>query len=225
MTVYLKLAERAAAASYLYHTVLLLDVSGSMEQGDWPPSRLAGAVQAANRLIDVKVSKYPDDQIGIVTFSNIALVRHAVAPVRHNATSLRDSLTQIGTGSCTALTDGLITAVTQLSEGLARPVSSSTGVGGACAGGITEPLRQIIVLTDGEHNEGPDPVPYAMEAKRAGFVFDVVGIGTPAALNQTCLKAIASPRLDGSPRYCFIGDAQELAGKLSELAHHYIQPM
>jgi Ca-activated chloride channel family protein len=232
MNVYLSYAEHSSVGLYLCRTVLVLDVSGSMDQADWPPSRLAGAVQAASQLIDVKAAKYPNDQFGVVTFSNVAVVRHPVAPISSSEASLRAALSQISAGGCTALTDGLVMGVKQLSECSVEIAPPSTGAEGACAGGrpqcadVAVPtVRQIVVLTDGQHNEGPDPVPYAQEVKRAGFVVDVVGIGTQADLDQTCLKAIASPKLDGTPRYCFIGDAQELSSKLRELAHHYIQPL
>ena len=232
MSNYTQFAEHGCNQSPPSRTVLLLDASSSMELTDWPPSRLAGATEAALALVNVKASKYPDDHVGIVTFSDVVLILHPVAPVRWGENSLRAALTQFRTGPATAMTDGMIMAAKLLTDSPAATNPSSTGAGGVCAWGPHRanlaspgPMDQIILITDGEHNQGPDPVPYALEAKRAGIVIDVIGIGTPSGLDQTCLKAIASPRLDGAPRYCFIGDAHELCDKLWELAQHQIMPL
>ena len=219
-------------------TVVLLDVSLSMEQTDWLPSRLEGAVGAFDQLLEVKERQYPDDYVGLVAFSDVAKMRHPLIRIGGNAFSLKAAARGIVTGPSTAITDGLISAYALLSghsiaepspapvSGIRTPAPSGAMPVLALAGvAMPDPVRQIILLTDGEHNQGPDPVPYALELKRAGVVIDVLGIGTATSLDQTSLREIASPKLDGTPSYSFIGDPEELGDEMRRLAHHHLKPL
>jgi Mg-chelatase subunit ChlD len=209
MSGYMQFGHRQSAAHAKSHTVLLIDVSASMEEGDYPPTRLGAAIEASNALLDVKASTYPEDRVGIVTFSDVITIVHPLVRVASDAPSLRTAIGQIRAGGNTAMTDGLTMSVGLLSGGR----------------GSQTCLQQIILLTDGEHNTGPDPVTYAQDAKITGFTIDVIGIGTPSGLDHTCLRSIASVQPDGSPSYCFIGDSEHLSKKLRELAHYHIQPL
>ena len=81
--------------------------------------------------------------------------------------------------------------------------------------------RRIIMLTDGEHNQGGSPVEIASRLKNAGVVIDCIGIGgSPEDVDEELLKQIASRNPDGSVRYCFIGDQSQLLRKYQTLAHH-----
>ena len=46
----------------------IIDISGSMDEKDYYPSRLEGAKKAGERFIDVKLGKFPDDEAGIISF-------------------------------------------------------------------------------------------------------------------------------------------------------------
>ena len=77
------------------------------------------------------------------------------------------------------------------------------------------------MLTDGEYNQGGSPIPVASRLKKAGVIIDCIGIGgSPGDVDEELLKEIASCNPDGSIRYCFIGDQQELLRKYETLAHH-----
>lgn len=82
-------------------------------------------------------------------------------------------------------------------------------------------LKRIILLTDGEHNQGGSPLSTASGLKNAGVIIDCIGIGgSPADVGEDLLKQIASQNPDGSIRYCFIGDQQQLLRKYQSLAQH-----
>jgi len=86
-------------------------------------------------------------------------------------------------------------------------------------------LRRLVLLSDGGHNEGKSPLSLASRIKNAGVVIDCIGIGgTPDDVDEDLLQKIASRNSDGSIRYCFIGDQQELIKKYENLAHH-IRPV
>ena len=64
-------------------------------------------------------------------------------------------------------------------------------------------------------------MPIARRLKDKGVIVDCIGIGgNPAEVNEADLMKIASKNPDGSIRYCFIGDQQELIKKYENLAHH-----
>ena len=79
---------------------------------------------------------------------------------------------------------------------------------------------RIVLLTDGYHNTGRDPLPIAKELKGAGVCIDCIGIGgEPSDVDEDLLKAIASTHADGvTPRYAFIGDKADLIQRFEELA-------
>ncbi|RKY04114.1 MAG: hypothetical protein DRP56_10485, partial [Planctomycetota bacterium] len=82
-------------------------------------------------------------------------------------------------------------------------------------------LKRIILLTDGDHNQGGNPLRIANRLKNAGVVIDCIGIGGSSGdVNETLLKQIASQNPDGSARYWFIGDQEKLIKTYETLARH-----
>lgn len=223
MTRYMQCAQHVVAGLYAYVTMILLDVSASMRASDWPPSRLHGAVDAIRQMLALKIREYPDDHVGIVTFSNVAAVHLPLSRVADGAIMPILAADQIKTGPATNITEALELAETALLKdgGFTKNHLAVPSV----AGPPVAQLRQIVLLTDGQHNEGPKPVPKAQQLKDAGVLIEVIGIGTPSSLDATCLRDIASVDVDGNAAYCFIGDKQELANKMRELAHHHLRPL
>ena len=77
------------------------------------------------------------------------------------------------------------------------------------------------MLTDGEYNKGGSPLMVASRLKNAGVIIDCIGIGgSPGDVDEENLKQIASRNANGSIRYCFIGDQQQLLQKYQSLARH-----
>lgn len=76
----------------------------------------------------------------------------------------------------------------------------------------------VILLTDGDSNQGPDPVIVAEEIKRRGIQLDIIGIGgSPAEVNEQDLKRMASVK-NGQLRYWFIESADALVERFGALA-------
>jgi len=234
MRSYLSLASRAVNGLRPERVILVLDHSGSMEEGDWHPSRLDAAIEASEALIHLKVEKHPDDEVGVIAFSTRASVVHSPVRVSRAADSMVRALRRLSPGSSTNITAGLKLAEELL---VADTIRAGRGpcktVGTWLSWLLCEPRPQapapkpvrpayrIIVLTDGEHNEGAGPYGIASRLKTKGTVIDCIGIGgTPKAVNERMLKKIASKQPDGHPRYCFIGDKEKLILKFRELAAH-----
>ena len=216
MESYRRFAHDRWMACQIYLVAILIDISGSMEQSDWPPSRLHGAMAAVEGLLDTKYFNYPNDWVGLVGFSDTASVLHPLVRIGDGRQSMRQDPALIKLGPSTNITAGLSLAGGMLAEAVDRvigPQPSTMSVG-----------RHIIIVTDGHHNDGPSPVPVAQELQRNGVVIDVIGIGTRSEIDDTCARALASIR-SGQPSYCFIGDAGGLLVKMTKLAHHHIRPL
>ena len=99
-----------------------------------------------------------------------------------------------------------------------QPVRQSNAI--ADSASDDHSLKRIILLTDGDYNEGGSPLSIAHRLQHAGVVIDCIGIASREAVREDKLKPIASRNPDGSIRYCFIGDQQDLIRKYENLAHH-----
>ena len=166
--------------------------------------------------------------MGIIGFSSNATLLHPPICLDKNSGSLEGALRRAN-GSCGTN----FTAALELAESClcGRPIENFFTKALAkifCEEDATPktPTRRngpqrIIMLTDGEHNARSLPLAAASRLKNAGVVIDCIGIGgSPADVDEKLLKQIASQNPDGSPRYCFIGDQQQLLRKYQTLAHH-----
>jgi len=79
---YLKLAETGLRNGMLERQILIGDVSGSMGEEDWKPSRLKAAIEASQAFLDVKYRLHPEDEVGIVGFSEQAKTIHPPIQVK-----------------------------------------------------------------------------------------------------------------------------------------------
>ncbi len=209
--------------------ITLIDVSPSMEEEDWKPTRLAGAIQANKKLLKVKIKKHPKDFVGIIKFGGKAKLLHAPVCLEKGLRSLQRALKNPWTSSGTNFTAALALAERclfgatpkqegslfsrMLSEIISEPTSNKSQ--------IKKGRKRIIMLTDGEHNQGGSPLKIAAKLKKAGVIIDCIGIGgSPEKIDEILLKHIASVNSDGSVRYCFIGDQKQLLQEYKTLAHH-----
>jgi hypothetical protein len=184
-----------------------------MAERDYGDSRLECGVRAFGQLVDVKVRTYPQDVVGVVSFSDKAITRHTGAVVATDHSSILASMAGVEADGYTGIGLGLVAA----QRILFRLLGQSAG---------RRVRSQVILLTDGENNQQPpDPVEVAREMKEDGVWFDVIGIGKVEDLDVTSLKSIASLRPDGTPSYRFVGDQEALNKHLAELAHHYLMPL
>lgn len=237
---YLNAVQRLGATTELIF--VLNDFSPSMAATDYHPSRKAGAIEANRRLIEAKAQSFPDDQLGIIVFSGEAAILHKPVPVGSGSQSLCDSLRKnVSLGGGTNFVSALELAERCL---LGDQVHESPqGVFGRFLSELfIEPeadtsqrtrtrnvdgniTRRIIMLTDGEHNGGGDPVKISGRLKNAGVIVECVGIaGSPGQVDEKRLKRIASQDENGHPRYCFVGDTTQLIKKYESMANQ-IRPV
>jgi Mg-chelatase subunit ChlD len=199
--------------------VVCLDVSPSMEDTDWPPSRLRAAKKATEALIERKRLIAPNDEVGVIIYSKEAEVLAAPREVGQHAAELVKAVRRAKTGSATNITSALEKAKPLLP----RPIPQKGFWGRLLSPAEPPPtprVLRVILLTDGEHNSGPSPTYIAQRLKDVGVCIDCVGIGgDPSAVDEKLLKKIASTHKDGvTPRYTFIGDQGALIEKFEQLA-------
>lgn len=142
--------------------MLLMDVSASMKNQDFLPSRFVAAQQTALRFI----SQRPSDRIGLVVFAKQAMLQ---APLTLDHEALQEYVASMYLGMVdphwTAIGNGLGTAVDHLKNSKAKS-------------------KVIILLTDGDSNAGS--VPPMLAAKTAQSLgIRVYTIGTASSPGQT----------------------------------------
>jgi len=165
------------------NVVLVIDVSGSMQANDYPPSRLESAKHSAEILIN---SLQPKDNIGIVTFETGATTAAYLSPYKDKVIEkLHDILPREGK---TALGDGL-----------------SLGIDMATS--VPNKKKVAILLSDGVTNAGViTPEEAVSFAKSNDIQVYTIGLGSTdkvtlgydyfgnpqyAELDESTLKAIA----------------------------------
>ncbi|MEP7357513.1 MAG: VWA domain-containing protein, partial [Anaerolineales bacterium] len=159
--------------------VLAFDVSGSMAAGDLTPTRMEAAKVAAR---DFVAKQPPSVLIGVVAFSDSGF--SVQAPTYDSATVLAaigrltpahgTSLGQGIAAALTAITAANSEAIPLYSDRTPLPTATPTAV----PAGSYAPAA-IVLLTDGENNERPDPVEIAQLAAQQGVRIYTVGVGSP----------------------------------------------
>ncbi len=163
--------------------MLLLDISGSMESEDYPPSRLDVAKSNAIRFIQGRKK----DKIGLVLFAAEAL---SYSPLTLDHAYLERQVLQVGFGMISPQGTAIGEA---LGAGINRMENSENG------------SKVMILLTDGANNAGKlDPISAAKLAQEKGIRTYCVGMGrrtitpvgaesdNPPDLDESTLKRIAA---------------------------------
>jgi Mg-chelatase subunit ChlD len=178
----------------------LIDISPSMLIQDWVPSRLAAAVDAACRFVQVAAQQNSRNRVAVVAFDRFAQIISPFVPAADG--ELTERIRAVRTGTYTSITAGLLAAETLFQTTPADPA----------------PGRLLLLLTDGAHNTGPEPYDVATRLKRGGVRIQTIGIASEQAVNAVMLKGLASNRADGQPDYRFIGDRQRLVEHFEHVA-------
>lgn len=176
--------------------VLVLDASPSMQDKDWPPSRLAAAQEAARAFVDRLANEEPNARIAVVAYSQRAKIRCGLTLASNTARLLR-AVDGIHVGDWTNIHAGLKAAQDLLDR--------------------TTRSAQVVLLTDGQHNTGKSPIVVADELKDDAII-ECVGIGQRYDVDEALLRNIASKYADGTPRYRWIGDKEALVEHFENLA-------
>ncbi len=162
--------------------ILAFDVSASMAAEDMEPSRMEAARAAAQAFV---ASQPETVRIGVVAFSNSGL--EVQVPTDDQAAILA-AIDRLEPQRGTSLGQGILAALTALAadadaDGLdIVPGETGEGDGGQSAAEIlsvaSPSSTAIILFSDGENNEAPDPLEAALAARELGVRVYTVGVGT-----------------------------------------------
>lgn len=181
--------------------ILAIDVSGSMAVNDMVPTRMDAAKQAAHQFID----GLPEDlQVGLVYFKEYASVK---TPLTRDHDLVRRGVNQLEARGGTAIGEAIHTALDQL------------------ALYDQEEVGLIVLLSDGESNQGRPPIDAAKRAKEIGVPIYSVGIGQRGVtmrignqdihLDEATLQAIAETT---GGQYFYAAESKELAKIYTDLS-------
>jgi Ca-activated chloride channel family protein len=161
--------------------ILAFDVSGSMAADDLKPTRMEAAKVAAQDFVELQPPNVP---IGVIAFSDGGL---AVQIPTNDRDEVLAAIKRLTPQRSTGLGNGIIAAINTLLTGTKTryytnitptPTPSPTPMP---AGVYTNAV--IVLLTDGENNQQPDPLTVAKAAADRGIRIFTVGIGSPAGAN------------------------------------------
>jgi Ca-activated chloride channel homolog len=161
--------------------ILTVDVSGSMRAEDLKPNRMEAAKAAARAFVD----KQPDNvKIGVVSFSaHAALIQEPTVDREKVLAAINRLRTQRGT----AVGSGILTSLEAILMPDGRKDAAASRIGPSGPLFDNSPRTSdgyapavIVLLTDGQSNQGPSPMDMAAEAAAAGIRIFTVGVGSKA---------------------------------------------
>jgi Ca-activated chloride channel homolog len=161
--------------------MLTFDVSGSMAATDLPPTRLDTARTIASTIVQ---RQPPGVVIGLVAFSDAGIAVHA--PTSDQADILA-AIQRLVPARGTSVGQGLLSALDAIEkarEDTPADVYSNRSEAPAETLPPVDPASDastvIVLLSDGENNERPDPIAMAQEAADRGIRIVTIGIGSAA---------------------------------------------
>jgi Ca-activated chloride channel family protein len=156
--------------------ILAFDVSGSMAAEDMQPTRMEAAKEAAWGFVQRQPSSV---QIGIVAFSDGGI---AVQAPTNDQEAILASIERLTPQRGTSLANGILASLNE--------IAVNAGKAGDSSGDVTPtptPVPKgtympavIVLLTDGENTESPDPLAAAQAAADRGVRIYAIGVGSPA---------------------------------------------
>jgi Ca-activated chloride channel family protein len=177
--------------------MLTFDVSGSMAADDLKPTRMEAAKTAARQFVE---KQPPAVSIGVVVFSDGGISVQAPTENREETLATIDRLvprrgTSVGNGILVALNTIVVDAGDPpilnsnnfATDPAVTPVPAPQG---------WYPSAVIVLLTDGENNQEPDPLMAADLAADLGVRVYTIGIGTAAGTTIEAEGFTVHTRLD-----------------------------
>jgi Ca-activated chloride channel family protein len=195
--------------------ILVFDVSGSMAATDIEPTRMEAAKAIANKFVKDQPANI---KIGVVAFSDGGL--NVQAPDVNRETTLA-TIERLVPRRGTSLGNGMLVALNTIvvDAGDAPIISTSeltTSNGELPKPQGWYPSAVVLLFSDGENNQNPDPLAVTDLAIDLGVRVYTVGVGSTegttikvegmnihTALDETLLNQIAST---SGGRYYFAGD-------------------
>jgi len=169
--------------------VLTFDVSASMAATDLTPTRMDAAKSAAKDF----VAKQPAGiTIGVVAFSDSGV---SVQPPTDDRDTVDAAIDRLAPQRGTSLAGGIQASLKVIAAAEAGPYANnyySNQSPAATAAPTPTPVPSgthapaaIVLLSDGENNESPDPATAAQDAANAGVRIYTVGIGSAGGTTVT----------------------------------------
>lgn len=157
--------------------ILTFDVSGSMAADDLKPTRMEAAKAAAREFVG---NQPPSVLVGVVAFSDGGLSVQAPTADREKTLATIERLvprrgTSVGNGILVSLNTIVVDAGDPPilnTNSLAEPQTPTTAPQG------WYPSAVVVLLSDGENNENPDPILAADLAADLGVRIYTIGIGS-----------------------------------------------
>jgi Ca-activated chloride channel family protein len=193
--------------------ILAFDISGSMAADDLDPTRMDAAKVAAQAFVE---GSPPSTWIGVVAFSDSGFTVQAPTTDQE---AILTTIDRLAPESGTSLANGILASLTTILAAETEPppglytnrAPEPTPIPTPMpAGNYTSAV--IVLLTDGENNESPDPLDAAQAAADRGVRIHTVGIGSEAGttleldgfsvhtrLDETLLRQIS--RITGGDYY------------------------
>ena len=150
--------------------MLALDVSSSMAADDVEPTRMDAAKLVAKDLVDRRPGSA---KIGVVAFGESGLL--VQSPI-DDAEALHATIDRLAPDSGTSLGRGILTALNVVSPESGFSSGEPALVDGAPRGAFAPAI--IVLLTDGENTDPPDPIEVAQMAIERGVRVYTVGLGS-----------------------------------------------
>jgi len=178
--------------------ILAFDVSGSMGATDLTPTRLDAAKAAAHDF----VARQPlGIEIGVVAFSDAGF---SVQTPTIDKDAINAAIDRMTPQKGTSLASGINASLVAIAAGNGAPTGPLTYSDRVATETPTAtPVPQgtytnavIVLLTDGENNENPDPMTAAQAAVDRGVRIYTVGIGSAAGTNITISGFTLHTQLD-----------------------------
>jgi len=162
--------------------ILAFDVSGSMAADDFKPTRMEAAKTAARDFIQ---RQPPGVLIGVVAFSDGGF---AIQVPTIDRTAIEVAINRLTPERGTAVGQGIIVALNTLSakpdqgpKNYSSLTPEPTATPTAVPQGTFAPAA-IVLLSDGENNENPNPMAAAQSAADRGVRIYTIGVGSPSGV-------------------------------------------
>jgi Ca-activated chloride channel homolog len=153
--------------------ILAFDVSGSMAADDIKPTRMEAAKAAAQKFVQ---GQPPAVEIGVVAFSDGGL---SVQVPTNDRDAVAAAINRLTPQRGTSLANGILASLQAISIGRqGQSPETYSNLTPMPPGTYTSAV--IVLLTDGENNENPDPLAAAQTAAQRGVRIYTVGIGSAA---------------------------------------------
>ncbi|QEG39899.1 vWA domain-containing protein [Roseimaritima ulvae] len=150
-------ARQQAVATYIERdVVLVVDRSGSMRG-----SKFADLRSAIDEFIDTLNATPVDEQVGLASYSDRA---SADVALTGNLSRISDKMQELRASGLTSISRGMTAGESIISAGRSRDFVE----------------RTMIVMTDGNHNRGPEPRTVATSLAAEGVVIHTITFGRDA---------------------------------------------